>query len=252
MNGYIRKITSIALTLLFCIAVIIGAGVMLSIRNVNVEYIYYSERGDGEYEQTVDNFEGLRGKNLLFLSDGEIAACVSGDILTLESYDKVYPCTLNIVVKERLEQYCRANSSGGYDVYDSQGRPMGSRSENINPADDSPNVLLVADDDELALVLQMCGYFADNFGSIRNLVESVTTGYDAILSNSSLTFRLYSGLQIVIYDYEEYSAQKISAVYNEYCTLSESEKLRGAICAVTLSAGTSGEYAAYYTDNWGD
>ena len=252
MKSYIRKIVSVILTLLFCVAIIIGAGVALSVRNVNIEYISYSSRGDEEREESAVRLNGLKGENLLFLSDEDIRACVGGETVSLESYSKVYPCTLNIVLKERVEQYARANSSGGYDMYAADGTEMGSRLENINPADGSPNVILVADDDRLDGVVSVCGYFRQSFGTIRNLVESVTVGYDAILQTSSLTFDMYSGLTVVINDYERYAEQKIAAVFDQYTTLSESRKLRGAICADTLADDVSGGYAAYYIPDWGN
>lgn len=250
MNGYIRKVVSVVLTLLFCAAIIIGAGVALSVRNINIEYISYSSRGDDEREQSVARLDSLKGENLLFLSEDDIAACVGGEIVSLESYEKIYPCTLNIVLRERMEMYARENSSVGYDMYAADGTLMGSRRQNINPADNSPNVLLTADDENLGEVIAICNCFKDNFGTIRNLVESVTVGYDAILQTAGLTFSLYSGLTIVINDYGQYTQQKMSAVYNEYLTLSESQKLRGAICADTLAEGVSGDYAVYYIADW--
>ncbi len=245
MNGYIRKIVSVVLTLLFCVAVIVGVGVIMSVRNVNVEYIYYSSRGDGEYQAAKSNLDALKGENLMLLGDDDIASCVGGEIVAVESYQKVYPCTLNIVLKERLEQYARANSSGGYDVYDSFGNYMGVRGENINPADSSPNVLLTVDDQVFPAAVSVCGYFKNYFGTVRNIVERVEASYDNITQTSTMTLRLYSGLDIVLVDYEELAEQKISAVHDVYEGLSESQRLRGSIHAVSSGDSQSGVYAAY-------
>lgn len=245
MNDYIRKIASIVLTLIFCIAVIVGAGVILSIRNVNVEYLYFSSRGDEEYGRSHEKLDSLKGRNLMFLDEEDIYGCVSGEVISVESYEKIFPCTLNVVLKERLEQYVRPTSSGGYDVYDSQGGYMGTRQENINPADSSPNVLISVDDEVFDSVISACGAFKQNFGTIRNLISRVTAGYDKVTGMSNLTFEFYSGMKLVVVNYEELASEKISAASDCYNSLSHDEKLHGSIYAGSSGGGQSGVYASY-------
>ena len=252
MKGYIRKIISIVLVLVFCAAVIIGACVILSVKNVNIEYIYYSSSDDEvphsaqEFETASDNLNALKGQNMLFLSDEEITSCVYGNMVYIESFEKIFPCTINVVLRERREQYAKLNSSDLYDIYDTEGKYIETRSQNINPADNSPDVLLNVDDQAFEAAVEMCSYFKDCFGSLRNLVQSVTSLYDPVLDTANLTFRLYSGLTIVIYDYDEYAEEKMNEVYDEYERLSESQKLRGSIYAVSINDDADGDYAAYY------
>lgn len=245
MNGYIRKISCAVLVLLFVIAAIVGAGVIFSVRNVNVEYVYYSERGNEEYLSSKEELMTLKGRNLLFLEEGDILSCVEGDVVAVDSVEKIFPCTINVVLKERLEQYVRPLSSGGYEVYDSQGRSMGTRQENINPADSSPNVIIDASDEAFASVVEACGFFKSSFGTIRNLVERVTATYDKVTALSTLTFEFYSGIKIVVTGYEVLSAEKISAAYGCYSGLSEYELLHGSIYAGSSGGGQSGVYASY-------
>lgn len=258
MNGYIRKIVAVILSLVFCVAVIVGVGVIFSVRNVNIEYIYYSEDGQAsssrtyaDYVTSADNLNALKGQSLVLLSMADVESCVSGRFISVQSCNKVFPSTLDIVLKERVEQFCRPNSSGGFDVYDSEGVYMLSRQENLNPADDSPDVLVYAQDESFSYVVQICGYFNQSFGSLRNLVRSASVSHDAILGSDNITLSLYSGLSIVIYDYDEYAEQKISAVYEIYDGLSESQKLRGSIYAVSRSGSSYAPYAAYYNSELG-
>ncbi len=247
MNGYIRKITSFILTVLFCIAVIIGVGVILSVRNVNVEYIYYSERADEEFGEALENLNDLKGESLYLLGDDDVLACIGdGQQITVESYEKVFPCTLNVVLKERVEQYAVAvASSGGYDIYDSEGVYMCTRPENINPADDSPDVLLNVESDIFSVAVEICGYFKSYFGSVRNLIESVEAESDPITGTDIMTLNLYSGIKIIIVDYMESSEQKIAAAQGVYGGLSDGEKLRGSIYVVGNGGAQSGAYAVY-------
>lgn len=253
MNGYIRKVVSIVLVLIFCVAVIAGASTILSVRNINIEYVYYSSEEGGEsfaYEEYVvacDNLNSLKGKNLIFLDDSDITDCIGGNIVYLESFEKVFPCTINVVLKEKLEQYSRPNASGGYDIYDSNGEFIETRDENINPVDSSPNVLIDVDDDQVfSIAVEICTYFKEQFGSLRNLVKTVTASYDSVLDTTHIILTLYSGLTIDISDYEEYAEEKISKVYEVYSQLQDNLKLRGSIFAVSLNEGVDGNCAAEY------
>ena len=238
MNGYIRKVVSIVLVLIFCVAVIAGACTILSVRNVNIEYIYYSSEEDGEsfasdeYTITCDNLNSLKGKNLMFLGDADITNCISGNIIYMESFEKVFPCTINVVLREKLEQYSRANSSDGYDIYDSNGEFIETRDENINPVDSSPNVLIDIEDDQIfSIAIEVCTYFKEQFGSLRNLIKTVSASYDPVLDTTHMVLSLYSGLTIDISDYAEFTEEKIVKVYEVYSQLPDNLKLRGVIFA---------------------
>ena len=65
--NYLRKVVALILSLVFCAALIVGAGVALSIKNVNVEYIYYTTGGDEDYAYSTKQLNALKGTNLLFL-----------------------------------------------------------------------------------------------------------------------------------------------------------------------------------------
>ena len=245
MNGYIRKIVTAVLALIFVTAVIVGVGVMLSVRNVNVEYIFYSDRGDSDYRASVERLDALKGENLASIEEDDIISCVDGSFVTVVGYEKIFPCTLNVVLRERVEVFARANASGGYDMFDSRGEFMYSRRQNINDADASPDVLLDVDDADFAAAVEICGYFRESFGTLRNLVRRVVTAHDVVTGTAEMTLEFYSGLKVVIVDYDEYADKKIAAVHDEYQTLDDGQKLRGSIYAVGSGEDGSDVFAAY-------
>ncbi len=233
------------MALVFVVAAVICFGVITSVRNVNVEYIYYSDRGNEEYELALGRLNGLKGSTLMSLGDDDVYACVQGQNINIKSYEKVFPCTLNVVLCERLEQYARPDGKGGYDVYDINGVYMGTRSSNVNPADDSPNVLLEVEDGDFDAAVAICGWVKEYFGSLRNLVNKVTKQYDAITETSRITLSLYSGLNIVLVDYEDFTESKVSAAAEVFLSLSDSQKLRGSIYSVNPGDSQS-KVSAYY------
>lgn len=232
MNIHIRKIVSVILTLLFCVAVIIGVGVMLSVRNVNVEYVYHSSRGDQAFERAKEELQSLKGYNLALIGDEDVSSRVDGALLVVQSCEKVFPCTLNIVIRERQERYAAANPAGGYDMYDSEGGYMGTRAENINPSDSSPNILVSADEGGFPSVIAACNAFEQCFGSVRNMVGAVVLSYDKITDTRSMTLSLYRGLDIVIFDYDDRIGEKVAAAAECFSGLTESQKMRGSINVV--------------------
>jgi hypothetical protein len=91
----------------------------------------------------------------------------------------------------------------------------------------------------------MCAYFKSSFSSLRNIVESVEIG-DSILGDSGIfTFNFYSGIKIIIADYLTFSQEKVKRAYDEYSSLSEKDKLHGAIRAVNRDEDISSVQAVY-------
>ncbi|MGN0815005.1 MAG: hypothetical protein ACI4MH_07225 [Candidatus Coproplasma sp.] len=242
--NYIRKVIALILSLIFCAALVVGAAVILAIRNINVEFINYSSVYLGEYEAIKLNLEKLKGYNLLFLTEDDVKSYVgSSEYIVVDSYEKVFPCSVDVVLKERVETYSVATENG-YGVYDEDGVFIRNVRENVNVLDNSPNVLLNVTAEKLSSAVKVCSYFKDKFSSIRNLVKSVDVVDDAIAS--TLTFNLYSGLKITIIDYDVLTESKMSSVYRVYSSLSESEKLRGVIRAYDNNGELSSVDAAYF------
>lgn len=242
--NYVRKVVALILSLIFCAALVVGAAVILAVKNVNVEFINYSSFYLSEYEKSKVNFEKLKGTNLLLLSDEDVYGCVGlNEYIVVQSYKKVFPCSLDVVIKERVETYS-IKTENGYGVYDEDGVFIRNVRENINVLDNSPNVLLNVSRDKICDAVTVCSYFKIKFSSLRNLIKSVDVANDAIAN--TLTFNLYSGLKIIIIDYDVLAESKISSVFRVYSSLSDSDKLHGVIRAFDSNGDTSSVDAVYF------
>lgn len=249
-----RRITAIGLFLIFCIALVIGAGIILSVRNVNVSIISYSESTwEEEYEKTRSNLSSLKGSGLLFIDDDDILSKVSDtEVLSVESVEKVFPCTVNVVLRERQETFASFATSG-YTVYDEKGEVIKtsviSSSVPLSSADDSPVVLVEAKSESavtshIAGVASLCSYFKEEFGSLRRMVESVSVVES--FENAIYVINLRSGLSIYFgAEYSDVFADGMKAVYGTYSTLSSTQKLSGRI---TVSVNSSNTPSAVYSN----
>lgn len=244
--NYIRKVVALILTLVFCAALVVGAGVALSIKNVNVEYIYYTTGGDDDYAYSAKQLNTLKGTNLLFLEEEDILRCIgTKGTICVASYEKVFPCTLNVVLKERRETFARQNENGLYAVYDEDGTFIRGSAQNLNEIDGCPNVLLEAENDDFDDAVRTSQIFKNYFGSLRNLVKKVFVTKDLVTDCDNITFSLYSGVEIMISDYTVYTEEKISACKRVFASLSDENKLRGWVMCVCTGNDVSGVYAEY-------
>lgn len=243
--SYVRKIVVFILSILFLAAVVVGMSVVFAVRNVNVELLKYSEEYLDEYEESKENLAKLKGTSILYLSEDDVKSCVSSGHMVLQSFEKVFPCTINVVIKERVETFAFKTSSG-YEIYDEDGILIGSSPQNVNGVDGCPNVLLQVAPGEIAEAVQMCGYFSERFSALRGAVESVEIRGAAFGVDSTMTLKLFSGLTLVVIDYEVYPEQKMEAIYNEYLLLSSRQRLYGSILASAPGGELSAVAAAYF------
>lgn len=242
--NYIRKVVSLILSLIFCAALVVGAAVILAIKNVNVEFINYSSEYISEYETSKSRLEKLKGTNLLFLSEEDVVECVgASEYIVVESFSKMFPCSVDVVIKERVETYS-VKTENGYGVYDADGVFIRNVRENINALDGSPNVLLNFGADKISGAVEVCSQFKDKFSSLRNLVKSVDIVEDALAE--TMTLNLYSGLKITLIDYSVLTESKMASVFRVYSSLSESDKLHGVIRAFDSNGELSSVDAAYF------
>lgn len=237
--------------MVFLIALVIGAGIILSVQNVNVTYIYYGEDAHAaDYAETRLNLDKLKGSGLLFIGREDVEEkIVNGEVLALESYEKVYPCTINIVIRERAETFARKSESGsGYAVYDEAGVFMRTASTADNAGDACPNVIVYgADEASMADVARICGYFKEIFSSFRRMVESVSVS--RISDNDAFEFNLRSGFKIRVYgwnsqDSENEDVVKLEKAFEKYSSLTDEQKLEGVIDVITSKNG--GEPSVIY------
>ncbi|MGN0807569.1 MAG: cell division protein FtsQ/DivIB [Candidatus Coproplasma sp.] len=238
---FLRKVLAVCLAMVFLIALIIGAGIILSVQNVNVRFEYYGENAYmAEYTQTRANLDKLKGSGLLFITTEDVESMVEDpDILAVESVTKVYPCSIDIVIRERAETFALKSENGpSYSVYDECGKLMNANVSSVDGADGCPNVIvsgLTASD--MCEVAQMCAFFKESFSSFRRIVEEVSVVN--FLGSKAFEFTLRSGFKIRIYDYKDAdnNKQKIEKAFEKYDELTDLQKLSGAIDVISSISG---------------
>lgn len=227
---HIRKVMVVGLAIIFLIALVIGTGVILSVRNVNVSFIEYSGDYSDEYAATRANFNKLKGSGLLFIRDDDIYGKVtSNEVLAVESYEKKFPCTINIVLRERIETFTY-KTDAGYSVYDERGvliKACEGENEPLNTVDGCPNVLLKCDEGDIAALAALCDEFNKNFKALRRMVKSVET--TKLSGLQMVDISLYSGLKITVHDWKVSGALKMRKAFDMYEELSEYQKISGTI-----------------------
>jgi hypothetical protein len=247
--NYVRRFTALLLAIIFCAALIIGLGVILAVKNVNVEYIDYSGNFISEYESVAKNFDDIKGSNLLFLSEDDVnKQLISSQYIKVLSFEKVFPCTVNITLKERVEAYA-INSQGEYDMYDTDGVYVRTAKNNINnldaQSDASPNILVSCSQEGILNVAEAGNYFKNNFGGLRKYISTITIEDDDFQNIHTMTFSLHSGVKIVLIDYSVNVMQKMQCVYEIYEGLTENQKCSGAIRAYDRVASSIAVSAIY-------
>lgn len=245
---YVRKITALILSIIFCAALVIGIGIIFSIKNVNVEYIDYSGEYLEEYEITKQKLNTLKGSGLLFLNEEDVTDKVAdGNVITVESFTKSFPCTLNVVLRERVECFA-VRKLNGYYLYDEEGVLIKSGAYNdgmitpLNSLDNSPDVILNVDDADIPAVAQLCAYFKEEFGALRRLVESVTV--TSQLDVTVASFAMRSGLDIAVSNWKADGLAKLREAQLIYSGLTDNQLVRGIITVVD-GADSSAPVAKY-------
>lgn len=215
---YIRKAIVIMLVAVFLAAVAIGASVVLAVRNVNVAVVsYFSSAGiSTDFTEAVSEIKSslssLTGKNILSVGESNVQSLISqSGYARYVSTKKIYPCTVNVTVKERLETFTVVSGDGSYLVYDELGEYVVTKESNVNNLDGCPNVLVSAEEGDLAAVAQAAALFKEEFSALRSVVKSITvTGY-AAENSDVLAFTLYCGATLRLVNYTEYPQEKIAA-----------------------------------------
>lgn len=250
--NYVRKLTALILAVVFCVALVIGVGVIFSVRNVNVEYIDYSGNYTQEYKTTEDNLQKLKGSGLLFIGKDDIKDKLSDDsVIAVASYEKIYPCTVNVVVKERVERFA-LKLDDGYAVYDADGILMreerdsvsSSISAPVNALDESDDVVVNADSGDMENIAAIFSYIEESFGGVRTLVSSATVNKGVGSATDSLQVKCRSGISFIVGDWKNNGKEKIIKIDEIYSSLSEKKKLGGSITVVCDDDGVaSGVYS---------
>lgn len=245
----------------FIASIIIGVGIIFSIKNVNVtlqsySYSEWDSMPEEDAQKALDEANEIKqlviskfgGKLIDFVDEKDLTKSFAetdfnGNTYILVSLKKVYPCTLNITVKERREVFVVANGDGKYSTYDSYGTLMRSEVDYYaegNYLDGGPNVCVagVNSADDILAVTKAASVFESKFSSLRSTVRLIYLNS----ASNGLIFKLYCGAEISITGYTSLIETKMQAAYSKFITLSGEEKLSGGVMSIV--SGDSGRVSA--------
>ena len=264
---YIRKIVILIIAIVLLASLIIGIGVIFAVKNINVSLLSYSyaDGAEEEYSETdaydaIDHYEDIllkkyRGTLMTFVKEDELAQVVKnseddcGKKYVLEKCVKSYPCTLDIVIRERREAFV-VQSGEFYNHYDEDGELLrASAEDDLNPIDGAPNVYVSGAQSpaDMREVAKICVVFGDKFSALRSVVKSVNLQKSqSEYSTDKIIFLLRCGVSVEIQDYSSSLVLKMTAAASEYQKLSGEQKLKGKIYALTTA---DGEVRANYNPN---
>ncbi len=246
---YIRKIAVLFICVIMLASVAIGVGVIFAVRNVNVTMYSYTCKTDNEAQAKIAEFKNailknVKGKLISSVTEEKVKSALSdGNYFYVAEFKKVYPCTLNVTIKEHKEVFYCADVGGAYTVYDESGSPL-RVAENeeaaINP-DGIPNLLVegAAPADMLqyyAKLAAACTAFENAFGSLRSVCEKAVLSIGAI--NDGISFYLRCGVRLTVLDFGFYANEKISAGLACFNGLSADKKQCGEIYCYRTAEGT--------------
>ena len=248
---YVRKGITLILVVVFIAAVAIGLGVVFAVRNVNVCAVGYSaEEGETseEFSDAVasisSSLSSLKGRSMLGVDEDDVLSVVEASgYAEFVSVEKVYPCTLNVTVKEKLEVYAVYDEeSASYSVYDGSFSYITSKSSNVNNLDGAPNILVSGiGEDDYEYVAAVSEVLAENFSSLRVIVEGYScyeySGSTSDAGADVLTVTLRSGLILELFDYRENTAEKAGRLCEVFAGLDEELKLGGTLSCRQSSDG---------------
>lgn len=250
---YVRKIVTLLISVILAAAIVVGTGVIFAVKNVNVTLFSYSyEEDSAEAKQQISEFKTLisdkvRGKLIGFVKESDFAVALEGSKYVVDGCEKVYPCTLNVTVKERRETFA-VRSGESFEVYDEHGvyvRTAPTKEQSYNVADGLPNVFIEGADSpaEIKAVANVSKIFKTYFTSLRTVTEKVVLSEAASqLATDNIAFYLRCGTVIEIRDYNVLTAEKISAAYAKFTSLSGEKKLGGTIYARVSSGAVIADY----------
>lgn len=246
---FLRKVAVLVIAMVCVAAFAIGIGVIYSVRNVNIIMLSYEDK-----EASENNIAAVRqavsgkcmGSVIAFVDEENVISAID-DGYTVEKFEKVYPCTINITVKQRMDVFA-VQKGENFEIYDEDGVYLYTSENADNSFDSSPNVLVsgVETKEEMATIAKVSSVFKDKFASLRSVVESISLNKaKSSIDSDRIVFELRCGVVIELQDYENFTSEKISEAFRTFSSLTGEQKLTVRIYAYEVD----GAVKATYSDN---
>ena len=247
---FLRSITILLITVIFLAAFAIGIGYIFSVKNVNVTLLSYEhgENSDGAKQEISSIKEGVLnvcyGNVIAFVDEKDILESVDGGYV-VEKVEKIYPCTINLTVKQRQEVYVVSRGES-FAVYDGDGNYLRDSDSYFNSLDGAPNVFIegAKSQQEIKTAANLGSKFKERFNSIRSTVETVKIeNAETTFAKDKVTFLLRCGIKIEVQDYNDGFTEKIDEAFREFSSLTGEQKLKGTIyCFRDISGNITRTY----------
>lgn len=245
----LRKIVVFLICVVLFATAVICVGIVFAVKNVNVTLITFEDEYEQRLSEVKESIGFLKGETIWFVEEDSITDTLTEMGYSIVSFEKNMPCTIDVVLKERIETF--AVSVGGlYYMYDDDGVYIKGRAgtENLN-TDGAPNVELngVAPE-QMTDIAAIAATFKANFSVLRSAVRSISIDSkpDVEGYTDKLVFKFYCGLTVRIDDFKEFTTEKIVAAYEAYSKLDDGKKLGGTIRSYRLG-GEEGVINADYS-----
>ena len=133
---HLRKIGILIIAIIIAAAVAVGICVIYAVRNVNVTLLSYPDEEANLNSEILavkeEVLKKMRGRVISSISEEDVSLCLDDDYF-LESFEKVYPCTINITVQQRREVFAVYDGDNeNYSVYDDSGKFLRTAEDNRN------------------------------------------------------------------------------------------------------------------------
>ena len=244
---YIRKAIVLVLAAVFIAAVAIGLSVIFAVRNINVFSAGYqssaqnggsSKEFSAAVEKIQSSLSSFEGKAIAGVKEADISFAVnSSGYAEYVSWEVIYPCTINVTVRERLEVFSVPSEDGKtFTVLDKDCKPMAVKATNSNNLDGSPNVLVTVPEEDYPLVSSLADMFGEKFLSVRAFAESFTVTSDPI-EGQSLVIKLRCGVSMEIREYSSKAEEKAAALFKAFTGMPDYLKLGGNMYCLETDGG---------------
>lgn len=232
---FLRKISAFFISIIIFATILIGVGKIFAIKNVNVTIITYADDGQEKHAELKELLRTIEGELIVFIDESTITTLLaekSDQSYSVMSFEKIYPCTINVSLKDRVETFSVNIGKTQYSMYDSDGVFIkGSTSNDNVGVDGFANVELIGI--EIDSIQEVAGYakvFKEYFKGLRSIVSSIKIDTKTVDgSTDKLVFNLYCGLKIQIDDYKRDIVDKVKVAYDKFTKLTDREKLSGTL-----------------------
>lgn len=246
---YIGKFFKGLIVALMMAIILIGVLVIFGVKNVNITLVGYSFADENQAEEVINEYKSkitgeCSGDLMAFVNENQIREIVDGDAYTLVSFEKFYPCTLNITIRERREAFAVLKDGGTYEIYDDNGeyiRFAENYELSFNTVDNLPNIVLtgVTQPSDVKVVADVASVFKNEFGALRSTVKEIVLDKNDVIADyaTSMKIVLSSDFVFELRRYETNSHAKLKTVIKTYNELDCSERLSGMIFCYETERG---------------